>query len=423
MSKRKILLIIPWLPYPITSGGHHALYSGIKAIAEDMDIFIAYEAWDDKEYRAAKEAFLKIMPTIHLLPLLHHIIDVSGQSFYQRITYRIKVSIWNLIPHHSKKQNISHISDLVKRWEETIKPQKKAWQDHISNIFSKYSFDLIQVEMPWFLSFIYNLPIETKKIFVHHELGFVKRELEKRYWGNNKYLNTYKDYIDQIEIGQLNLYDAIITLSQIDAKKLVEKGVSKPVFPSFAAIESLTPYNNETCDGKRLVFLGASDNRPNVVGLKWFLDNCWNALIDIDQTYHLYIIGKWDQELIVEFEKKYPQIKFLGYVKELQDILKGSIMIVPITIGSGIRIKILEACSKGVPFVSTSVGAEGIPVVDGVHCFIADNADSFIDGIIKIQDSGIQKKFAINSAIMIKENYSLNALRKNRKAIYEAILK
>ena len=88
-------------------------------------------------------------------------------------------------------------------------------------------------------------------------------------------------------------------------------------------------------------------------------------------------------------------------------------MIVPITIGSGIRMKILEACSLGIPFVSTSVGAEGIPVVDGENCYIADTPEAFIDKLQKMRNPAIQKKFVENSRNMVLTNYSKEALRKS----------
>ena len=55
-----------------------------------------------------------------------------------------------------------------------------------------------------------------------------------------------------------------------------------------------------------------------------------------------------------------PEIKFVGYVEDLSDFLKGSIALVPIRIGSGLRMKILDAVSLGIPFVTTSKGVEGL---------------------------------------------------------------
>ena len=170
-----------------------------------------------------------------------------------------------------------------------------------------------------------------------------------------------------------------------------------------------------------LSFVGPDTHSPNFVGITWFLENCWFALREININYRLSIIGNWSQEHITEYTAKYPNVEFLGFVDNLGDSIRGTIMIVPITIGSGIRMKILEACSIGVPFVSTSVGAEGIPVEDGKDCFIADNPKSFVEKLYKLRDVALQKRFVENAHNMILDNYSIEALRKNRLEIYSRI--
>lgn len=423
MDRKKILIILPWLPFPITTGGHQALFSGIKAIASSFDIYLAFEAWDDKEYHSNAHQFLQMFPNVHLLPLLHIKNAYKKPNNFKSFSYKAKVLIWNLI--HKKSTTNSAkgnpLSKIVHKWECNIKPQSEIWQKHINEIVNQHHFDFIQVEMPWFISFVLNLPKDPIKIYVHHELGFVKRELEKNSLAYNEYVNTYKKYIDLIEISLLNQYDCVISLSKIDAIKLKEKGVDKPIFSSFAAIENTTATNYQVCDGKQLVFVGP-EHTPNLIGLTWFLDNCWGKLQERDSRYNLKIIGKWSKKHIDEYEMKYSNIHFMGYVENLERELKGTIMIVPITIGSGIRIKILEACSLGIPFVSTSVGAEGIPVQNEVNCFIADDAKSFVESIIKLQYGEIQKKYVYNSKKMVTEEFSLDALRNNRTSIYNTML-
>ena len=83
--------------------------------------------------------------------------------------------------------------------------------------------------------------------------------------------------------------------------------------------------------------------------------------------------------------------------------------------------KILEAAARGIPFVSTTVGAEGIPVKNGTHCFIADEPETFVKGILKLQDVSLRKQMVENSYQMVKDNFSIDALRANRLNIYESV--
>ena len=94
-------------------------------------------------------------------------------------------------------------------------------------------------------------------------------------------------------------------------------------------------------------------------------------------------------------------------------------MIVPLKIGSGIRMKILEAAQLEVPVVVTPVGAEGLPVKDGTHAFITDDAETFVDDIFKLQNIELQHELVRNMKEVIEKNYSLAALKENRKALYK----
>ena len=124
-----------------------------------------------------------------------------------------------------------------------------------------------------------------------------------------------------------------------------------------------------------------------------------------------------------ELQERYRDVVFPGFVDDLKGAIRGSIMIVPITIGSGIRMKILEAATIGVPFVSTSVGAEGIPVFNGLHCFLTDDPDVFIEDIVKLKDPELQRSFIVNAHDLINDQFSFAGFKKNRMQIYGSLLR
>lgn len=430
MARKKILFIIPWLPYPLISGGHHGLMNAMIALKDEFDIHIAFKVYDDGKYEKNKKGFLELVPNAHLYPLLQEDrIEVQKSEFplWYRLASHLKTYIQNCIKKRNSgtATNIAGMNEekaMPSSWIYSVSPLDKLWLDHISKICVEHHFDIIQVEMPWLISQILTLPNESKKIFVHHELGFVRRSLEIEPYINNEYVKACKSFADMAEIGLLNMYDGVITVSPIDREKLIEEGVSVPVFSSFSIVNQPKEIEHRIIDAKHLSFIGPDSHTPNFVGITWFLDNCWPLLRSIDQEYKLSIIGGWSQEHIDGYAKKYPNVEFLGYVDDLEDAIKGTVMIVPITIGSGIRMKILEASSLGVPFVSTSVGAEGLPVENGENCFIADEKDKFVNCILKLQDSTIQEKFIENAHTMILEKFSINALRENRLDIYKQVL-
>ena len=68
MKKKSILIILPWLPYPLTSGGHQALYNGIVAIHKDMDVSLSFAVEDEYQYLDALEGFSSMLPNVTLYP-------------------------------------------------------------------------------------------------------------------------------------------------------------------------------------------------------------------------------------------------------------------------------------------------------------------------------------------------------------------
>jgi glycosyltransferase involved in cell wall biosynthesis len=87
---------------------------------------------------------------------------------------------------------------------------------------------------------------------------------------------------------------------------------------------------------------------------------------------------------------------------------------------SGTRFKILEAGACKVPLVSTTLGAEGIPVVDGKHVLIADEPNSFADAIVRLlEDKSLANKLAKNCQDLVKEQYSVETLLLEAKSILE----
>ena len=84
--------------------------------------------------------------------------------------------------------------------------------------------------------------------------------------------------------------------------------------------------------------------------------------------------------------------------------------------------KILEAMSIGVPFVTTTVGAEGIPVTDGVDSVIADTPEAYVFGIQKLEDAETRKMMVENGRKLLLSNYSFEKFKTDRIEIVKALL-
>lgn len=416
MQKKNILLIVHCLPYPLNSGGRQAIFNGILAIKDDYNIFITYPDTDTAQDRIDKQAFLTaIGENVKLLPFVNNN-TIEKRSFVQKVSCKM-IALLNKI---CKTKQVP--PNPYSYWIEELLPKSKSYIDHIRNIIKDCNIDAVQCEMVRNLPLVLSLPCNIKTIFVHHELGFTRHQLELESLSSDFYDGqTICNWAKCLEISLLNKFDHVVTLSSTDSQKLRNAGVTTRIHDSFAIVKSSQVANLVSDNPLELSFVGPDNHIPNIVGLKWFLDKCWTRLLQADANYHLRIIGKWSDKNITSLSTQYPNVSFMGFVENLESAIQNTIMIVPITIGSGIRMKILEAAKLGIPFVSTTIGAEGIPVQSGKHCLLADDPSDFVDAILQLRDHDKRAMFIKKAHQLIEDNYSLEALKLNRHSLYASI--
>ena len=409
MQKKNILFILPFFPYPLESGGHQAIFNGIKALVGKANIFIAFFDFENKVTNKEKKKLQKALNCkIQIFPLK----DNQFLHLFPKAIQSLIISLWKIKQSIMNKDINSQITNHDRFFINELP------KNTVSKIIQKYNISIVQCEMLRTAGFVNYLPTGVKTYFVHHEIGFVRRELE------TSTLKLSKSQIDlqkekEKEISILNKFNNIITLSSIDTQKLKDAGVTKPIYTSFATIKQYTGEIPKIHDHHTLTFLGPSSHAPNKIGIEWFLGNCWEKLKKIDSQYKLQIIGKWSDTDMEPIQKKYKDISFLGFIQDLNKSIPGSIMIIPITIGSGIRMKILEAAQYNLPVVTTSIGIEGIPANQSKECFIADTPNDFINSILKCRQKNTRRYLVKNMNEFIRKYYSFDVFKNNRLAFYD----
>lgn len=416
---KKVLIIPPFNPYPLTSGGHQAIYNGIAILEGIADVYVYISSTESEHKRGTDKQLEKALPFVHVLS---DIFPVSRHTFRWHCSvlwYKLKRNF-----HHSQKKEIINAVD-ERLMPETIMSEIGDIPEHkvqfILKAIKKYDIDIVQVEMMPDIKIVNYLPHNIETIFVQHEIKFVRdglmiKKMDKLAGGVLELFQRNKR--EEIELH--NMYDKVITLSPADSQKLIEAGVTTPIVTSLAVVNpSVGNDNNKREATKILSFVGPESHYPNYDGIMWFLENCWEKLLEKDSEYTLQIIGLWSATTATELVDKYDnKVKCLGFVNDLADELVGTTMIVPLNIGSGIRMKILEAAQLNVPVVTTTVGCEGLPLSDGENCFITNDANEFVEDIIKIQDSSLRSVFVANMRKLILSKYSLEALKESRVSLY-----
>jgi len=211
---------------------------------------------------------------------------------------------------------------------------------------------------------------------------------------NRNFVNAFKFNNESItyfnlETKSIPAYDQIFTCSHHDRDMLQNRFPDKVItaLPNVVSIPEIS-LNHKSDHKFTILFVGMMDYYPNTDAIIFFAERIAPILREkSSQPWHLRVVGTPPRKKWMRSLKDFPEIKLSGFVKDLKPEYEAAgIVIVPIRGGGGTRIKILEAFTHGIPVVSTSKGAEGLEVKNGVHLFIEDDPDLFADACIRLMN-------------------------------------
>lgn len=405
-TMNNILIISPYLPWPLRSGGNTGVYYMLEYICKYENVyFLTSYNKKSNNYKCFEQLKSKL-PNINFF-----------MYDYRKTKYKRYEIVRKIVRHIGLKTRFGEAQCNMSNLNSSVESITPGFIEYVNTIIAENNINIVQIEFLGFHSLVYALPNTVKKIFIHHELGWVRNELT---YGNDLHSSFYKKYFKRLEISILNNYDIVAALTAIDRKKLIDEGVTSDVRVSTLAISNNTlSYRKHKFNG-HLTFIGGSGHFPNLDGIRWFVGNVMPLVTKKYPNVILDVIGSWSDEAIKTVESINNNVKFLGFVDDLGEALQNTLMVVPINIGSGMRMKILEAANYSVPFVSTIVGVEGLDFIEGQDCFISKSSEMMAQHIIQlIEDNALYDEFSINVHKTFEQKYSIESLGKQRLALYD----
>jgi len=157
-----------------------------------------------------------------------------------------------------------------------------------------------------------------------------------------------------------------------------------------------------------LVFTGDFTDEANADAVSWFLETVWPALTARRPELLFYIVGPSPPPTLVQAGARDARIVVTGEVDDIRPYLaRAGVFVCPNRMGSGLRGKILQAMAAGVPVVSTTLGAEGIPIQMGDDGFLADTAEIMAQyaGLL-LDDEDLRASVSAKARAMVSERFS-----------------
>ena len=423
--KKKILIITPRPPYPLFSGGEHAQFYFIGEMMSQMDLSICFEI-NDLDYNSNIDDFgrlKKMWKEVTFFPLINKKKQSDTIILYRKFKNGIsgiKQAIFRIFSNQKPEDTSTlRFQSLVNQPYLTCKP---SFADHVGSVLKNNHFDIIQIEFIALAPLVYILPPESLKVLVHHELRYIRIKREVDLLGDKGAYDTCRlEAIKDQELALIRKFDRIITLTEND-KAILSTDISpETIYVSPATVKEELNHKNEFSPfTNKLVFIGSSIHLPNKDGIKWFIELVLPIIEKSIPGIHLDIAGSWDRKFIKEYSQR--NVKFKGFVENLSEVFESSMLIVPIRIGSGMRLKIIEAVNRRVPFITTSVGGEGLDFEGGKECLIADTPESFAEGIVRLSgDFATQKELITSASVKLKDKYSFESAIKTRLDFYRLL--
>jgi len=177
--------------------------------------------------------------------------------------------------------------------------------------------------------------------------------------------------------------------------------------------------------GLKLLFVGSFDHRPNRLAAEFLVKTMWPVVAAARPEARLTIVGRGSRTFLGRMESleswAAKGVKALGFVDDLTGLFrKNHLFVAPLPEGGGIKIKILEAMARGIPVVTTPVGAEGISTVDAGAIVVAPCDAEFATAVLAAaQDPAGCRRRAAKARHVIETRFSWKAITEQLTGIYQ----
>jgi glycosyltransferase involved in cell wall biosynthesis len=209
----------------------------------------------------------------------------------------------------------------------------------------------------------------------------------------------------ELERRWLPCFSQVLTASETDAAaaRAIAPTARVRVYPNALPAR---PMPTET-KGDSIVFSGNMEYHPNRSAVRFFRREVWPLLRSRRPELVWRLVGK-NPEAVRAFTGDDSRIEVTGEVEDaVRELAKSKVAVVPLLAGSGTRLKILEAWAAGTPVVSTTIGAEGLPVRDGQHLLLVNGASELAGAVERLLAcSDLREKLAVAGRLLLEKEFT-----------------
>ncbi len=287
----------------------------------------------------------------------------------------------------------------------------------LARVLDENDFDLVQVESIHLMNYLPIICAARSRPLAVCDWHNVESDLMRQYAesapsaARKAYARRTARLLANFEERALTEFDAHLTVSEHDAERLRRVNPQAQILVIENGVDVANFAGDESTAKHRIVFVGSMDYHANIEGVTSFARNVWPGLHAKKPELKFTIVGR-DPSPAVRELSSIKGVEVTGSVADVRPYYREAIAAVaPLNVGGGSRLKILEAMAAGVPVVSTTRGAEGLTVRNGVNILLEDSDEKFVDAILGVaDDQELRKGIIAGGRALVGERYDWSTI-------------
>ena len=392
MTRPHVAVLDEELPFPLTSGKRIRTFNLLARLSGEHRItLIAHRQCDPGEQKIAEQAMTNAGITVRVVD--RSVPAKSGIGFYARLF----ANQFSPLPYSVATHASSAMAGEVARLAREDRPD--LWHAE----WTPYARLLAGRAEPWVIM-AHNVESLIWQRSAEVETNALKRWVLREQWRKFERFETWAcqsaTRTSAVSREAARLMARLFGVADAD---VVDNGVDTRLFQPAPARDR---------DPIKALFLGSLDWRPNLDGVRWMLEQIWPLVRDQEPNAVFQVVGRKPPRDLRTLIERTPGVELHADVPDVRPFLEqAGMMVVPLRIGGGSRLKILEALATALPVVTTHVGVEGLRLRNQEHLSIADEPEAFAESMLDtIAYHQLACRMAARGRMTVEREYDWDAL-------------
>lgn len=364
LEKLNVALVYDWVPYPVRSGDHRRVCEMIEVLREHgIKVHLLVTAPVPEK---ARELCRKHVDALHVF---------EGRNPADRAIRLIRRKCSGLLYHArmwsaARRRKRKEVGSLGKP-----PPCPKGLDNFVAETAARYNWHAVIVDYLWLHPAINHLPAGILRVLDAIDIQH-RRTTELKAGG----MRDVDTLTSEDEALIMNRFDTVIAIQEEEAAAIRKMCPGLRVITVGASTSSAIIGNREPVEG-RVLFVGGH-NPLNIDGLGRFIDTCWPNILTAVPEAELRVCGT----VCYAFSREeFEGVIMAGPVEDIDaEYAAAQVIINPVRFGTGLKLKTVESLARGLPFVSTPKGIEGMAGNPADACVVAESDSDFTDAVVKV---------------------------------------